>query len=83
MHSVSMELGVGEMTIHRWIAQVKDCTINFEQDEENPCGQRNMTEKLKRIHKNFFSPHPLSVYKFYFMVESCLRTIFRSIYETQ
>ena len=24
VHSVSMELGVGEMTIHRWIAQVKD-----------------------------------------------------------
>ena len=34
VHSVSIELGVGEMTIHRWIAQVKDGSINFEQDEE-------------------------------------------------
>lgn len=42
------------MTIHRWIAQVKDGTINFEQNEENPCGQRNMTEKLYLIHKNLF-----------------------------
>ena len=59
VHSVSMELGVGEMTIHRWIAQVKDGSINFEQDEENPSGQRNMTEKLKLIHKNlFFAPIP-------------------------
>ena len=49
VHSVSMELGVGEMTIHRWIAQVKDGTINFEQDEENPSGQRNMTEKLNLL----------------------------------
>ena len=24
VHSVAVELGVGEMTIHRWIAQVKD-----------------------------------------------------------
>ena len=47
VHSVSM--GVGEMTIHRWIAQVKDGTINFEQDEENPSGQRNMTEKLNLL----------------------------------
>lgn len=36
VHSVSMELDVGEMTIYRLIAQVKDCTINFEKDEENP-----------------------------------------------
>ena len=49
VHSVSMELGVGEMTIHRWITQVKDGTINFEQDEENPSGQRNMTEKLNLL----------------------------------
>ena len=49
VHSVSMELGVEEMTIHRWIAQVKDGTINFDQDEENPSGQRNMTEKLNLL----------------------------------
>ena len=33
------------MTIHRWIAQVKYGTMDFEQDEENPSGQRNMTLK--------------------------------------
>lgn len=49
VHSVSVELGVGEMTIHRWIAQVKDGTMDFEQDEENPSGQRNMTEKLNLL----------------------------------
>ena len=46
VHSVAVELGVGEMTIHRWLSQVKDGTISFEQGEENPSGQRNMTEKL-------------------------------------
>ena len=45
VHSVSVEVGVGEMTIHRWIAQVKYGTMDFEQDEENPSGQRNMTLK--------------------------------------
>lgn len=49
VHSVSVELGVGEMTIHRWIAQVKDGKMDFEQDEENPSGQRNMTEKLNLL----------------------------------
>ena len=49
VHSVSMELGVGEMTIHRWLSQVKDGTISFEQGEENPSGQRNMTEKLNLL----------------------------------
>ena len=49
VHSVSVEVGVGEMTIHRWIAQVKDGTMDFEQDEENPSGQRNMTEKLNLL----------------------------------
>lgn len=42
-------LGVGEMTIHRWLSQVKDGTISFEQGEENPSGQRNMTEKLNLL----------------------------------
>ena len=28
VHSVSVELGVGEMTIHRWIAQVRGRKIN-------------------------------------------------------
>ena len=41
VHFVVVELGVGEITIHRWIAQVKDGTINFEQDEENPGGSKN------------------------------------------
>ena len=49
VHSVSKELGVGEITIHRWLSQVKDGTINLEQDEENPSGQRNMTEKLNLL----------------------------------
>ena len=49
VHSVSVELGVGEMTIHRWIAQVKDGIMDFEQDDENPSGQRNMTEKLNLL----------------------------------
>ena len=46
VHSVSKEMGVGEITIHRWISQIKDGTLNLEQDEGNPSGQRNMTEKL-------------------------------------
>ena len=29
VHSVSVEVGVGEMTIHRWIAQVKDGKTYF------------------------------------------------------
>ena len=49
VHSVAVELGVGEMTIHRWLSQVKDGTISFEQGEENPSGQRNMTEKLNLL----------------------------------
>lgn len=49
VHSVAVELGVGEMTIHRWFSQVKDGTISFEQGEENPSGQRNMTEKLNLL----------------------------------
>jgi len=49
VHGVAVELGVGEMTIRRWIAQVKEGTINFEQDEENPSGERNMTEKLNLL----------------------------------
>ena len=35
VHSVSKEMGVGEITIHRWISQIKDGTLNLEQDEEN------------------------------------------------
>ena len=35
-------MGVGEITIHRWISQIKDGTLNLEQDEENPSGQRNI-----------------------------------------
>ena len=34
VHSVSKEMGVGEITIHRWISQIKDGTLNLEQDEE-------------------------------------------------
>ncbi|WP_298533475.1 transposase [uncultured Treponema sp.] len=49
VHSVSKEMGVGEITIHRWISQIKDGTLNLEQDEENPSGQRNMTEKLNLL----------------------------------
>ncbi|MDY5123167.1 MAG: transposase [Treponema sp.] len=49
VHSVAVELGVGEMTINRWLSQVKDGTINFEQGEENPSGQCNMTEKLNLL----------------------------------
>ena len=49
VHSVSKEMGVGEITIHRWISQLKDGTLNLEQDEENPSGQRNMTEKLNLL----------------------------------
>ena len=37
------------MTIHRWIVQIKDGTMDFEQDAENPSGQRNMTEKLNLL----------------------------------
>lgn len=51
VHSVAVELGVGEMTIHRWLSQVKNCTISFEQDEENQSDQRNMTEKLNLLLK--------------------------------
>ena len=51
VHSVSKEMGVGEITIHRWISQIKDRTLNLEQDEENPSGQRNMTEKLNLLLK--------------------------------
>ena len=28
-HSVSKEMGVGEITIHRWISQLKDGTLNL------------------------------------------------------
>ena len=49
VQSVAVELGVGEMTIHRWFSQVQDGTISFEQGEENPSGQRNMTEKLNLL----------------------------------
>ena len=34
VHLVSKEMGVGEITIHRWINQIKDGTLNLEQDEE-------------------------------------------------
>lgn len=34
VHSVSKGMGVGEITIHRWISQIKDGTLNLEQDEE-------------------------------------------------
>lgn len=49
VHSVSKEMGVGEIMIHRWISQIKDGILNLEQDEENPSGQRNMTEKLNLL----------------------------------
>ena len=55
VHSVSKEMGVGEITIHRWISQIKDGTLNLEQDEENPRGQRNMIEKSIEHARNWFA----------------------------
>lgn len=46
VNSVSKEMGIGEITIHRWISQLKDGTLNLEQDEENPSGQRNILHLL-------------------------------------
>ncbi len=49
VHSVSVELGVGEMTIHRWIAQVKDGTMDFEQDEAEKKAKENPLFEIRKM----------------------------------
>ncbi len=66
VHSVAVELGVGEMTIHRWIAQVKDGTISFEQGEENPT--------ISKIENRQFQPNKKAFVIIYRNAPKCVRT---------
>ncbi len=47
--AVAKESGIAAITIHNWIAKVKDGTILVEQDGENPASERSMTEKLNLL----------------------------------
>ena len=54
VHSVSKEMGVGEITIHRWISQIKDGALNLEQDEEQNLSKDNF---LKLVVYFILPPH--------------------------
>ncbi len=46
VYSVAKEAGISVIAINSWMAKLKDGTLEIEQDEDEPAGNRSMKEKL-------------------------------------
>src|SRR5574344_3107386 len=49
VYTVAKESGISAITVHSWIAKVKDGTMRLEQAGENPSSERTMAEKLNLL----------------------------------
>jgi len=49
VYTVAKETGISPITIHCWIAKLKDGTMRMEQDGEEPSSERTMSEKLNLL----------------------------------
>ena len=49
VYTVAKESGISAITIHCWIAKVKDGTMRLKQAGENPSSERTMAEKLNLL----------------------------------